>query len=168
MNSQYTFAQLNRMSQEDFTTALGEIWEETPEIANQAWHNKPFENVEALYQAMVAVVESMSETQQLALIKAHPDLGGKAKMAQASVQEQAGVGLDRLSESEYQRFQSLNQAYKDKFGFPFIIAVKNHTKESILSAFETRLQNSQEAEKREALTEISKIARLRLEAIIDN
>ena len=168
MNSQYTFAQLNRMSQEDFTTALGEIWEETPEIANQAWHNKPFENVEALYRAMVAVVESMSETQQLALIKAHPDLGGKAKMAQASVQEQAGVGLDRLSESEYQRFQSLNQAYKDKFGFPFIIAVKNHTKESILSAFETRLQNSQEAEKREALTEISKIARLRLEAIIDN
>ena len=118
MNSQYTLTQLNQMSQEDFTTALGEIWEETPEIANQAWHNKPFENVEALYRAMVAVVESMSETQQLALIKAHPDLGGKAKMAQASVQEQAGVGLDRLSESEYGHFQSLNQAYKDKFGFP--------------------------------------------------
>lgn len=156
------------MSQEDFTTALGEIWEETPEIANQAWHNKPFEDVEALYQAMVAVVENMSETQQLELIKAHPDLGGKAKMAQASVQEQSGAGLDRLSESEYERFQSLNQAYKDKFGFPFIIAVKNHTKESILSAFETRLENSQEAEKQQALTEISKIARLRLEAIIDN
>ena len=168
MNNQYTLAQLDRMSRSDFTTALGEIWEETPEIANQAWHNKPFEDVEALYRAMVAVVENMSETQQLALIKAHPDLGSKTKMAQASVEEQSGVGLDRLSESEYQRFQSLNQAYQDKFGFPFIIAVKYHTKESILNAFETRLQNSQEQERQEALTEISKIARLRLEATIDN
>jgi 2-oxo-4-hydroxy-4-carboxy-5-ureidoimidazoline decarboxylase len=167
-NNQYTLAQLDRMSQSEFTTALGEIWEETPAIANQAWHNKPFEDVEALYRAMVAVVENMSETQQLALIKAHPDLGSKTKMAQASVQEQSGVGLNRLSESEYQRFQSLNQAYQDKFGFPFIIAVKYHTKESILEAFEIRLQNSQEEERQEALNEISKIARLRLEATIDN
>lgn len=165
---QYTLAQLNQMSRSEFTTALGEIWEETPEIANQAWHNKPFEDVEALYNAMVAVVENMSQTQQLELIKAHPDLGSKAKMAQASVEEQSGVGLDRLSESEYERFQSLNRAYKDKFGFPFIVAVKYHTKESILLAFETRLQNSQEAEIQQALTEISKIARLRLEAIINN
>ncbi len=167
-NNQYTLAQLDRMSQSEFTTALGEIWEETPAIANQAWHNKPFEDVEALYRAMVAVVENMSGTQQLDLIKAHPDLGSKTKMAQASVQEQSGVGLNRLSESEYQRFQSLNQAYQDKFGFPFIIAVKYHTKESILEAFEIRLQNSQEEERQEALNEISKIARLRLEATIDN
>ena len=166
-NDRYTLIQLNQMSQEEFTTALGEIWEETPEIANQTWQNKPFENVEALYRAMVAVVESMSETQQLDLIKAHPDLGSKAKMADASVREQSGVGLDRLSESEYERFSSLNQAYKDKFGFPFIVAVKYHTKESILDAFETRLQNSPEAEKQQALTEISKIARLRLEAIVE-
>lgn len=168
MNNQYTLAQLNQMSQEDFTIVLGEIWEETPEIANQAWHNKPFKDVEALYRAMVAVVENMSETQQLELIKAHPDLGSKAKMAQASVEEQSGVGLDRLSESEYGRFQSLNRAYKDKFGFPFIVAVKYHTKESILNAFETRLENSQEHEIQQALTEISKIARLRLEAIVSN
>ena len=69
----------------------------------------------------------MNNKEQLALIKAHPDLGSKAKMAETSVQEQAGVGLDRLSEAEYQRFQSLNQAYKDKFDFPFIVAVKYHT-----------------------------------------
>ena len=155
------------MSQADFTTALGEIWEETPEIAQQTWHNRPFTDLETIYQAMTDVVNNMNPEQQLTLIQAHPDLGSKAKMAEASVQEQAGVGLDRLSESEYQRFQTLNQAYKDKFGFPFIVAVKYHTKESILEAFETRLKNSQEAEKQEALTEIGKIARLRLESLID-
>lgn len=165
-NSQYTLTQLNQMSQKEFTTALGEIWEETPKIATQTWHYKPFEDVEALYQTMVAVVEKSDETQQLDLIKAHPDLGSKAKMADASVREQAGVGLDRLSKLEYERFQALNRAYKEKFGFPFIIAVKYHTKESILEAFESRLQNSQEEEKRQALTEISKIARLRLQAMI--
>ena len=112
------------MSQAEFTEALGEIWEETPEIAQQTWHNRPFEDVAVLYQAMVAIVNSMSETEQITLIKAHPDLGSKTKMAEASVQEQAGIGLDSLSKSEYQRFQFLNQAYKDKFGFPFIVAVK--------------------------------------------
>ncbi|MGF1589888.1 MAG: 2-oxo-4-hydroxy-4-carboxy-5-ureidoimidazoline decarboxylase [Pleurocapsa sp.] len=155
------------MSQEEFTAVLGEIWEETPEIAKQAWQNRPFEDLEALYQAMLAVVNQMSEAKQIALIKAHPDLGSKTKMAEASVQEQAGVGLDRLSESEYQRFQVLNQAYKDKFDFPFIVAVKNHTKESILAAFAARLENDQDSEKQQALAEISKIARLRLKTMIE-
>ena len=72
--SQYTVAQLNQMSQAEFTEALGEIWEETPKIAERAWHSRPFKNVEALYQAMVAVIDSMNEAEQLALIKAHPDL----------------------------------------------------------------------------------------------
>lgn len=165
-NRQYTLKQLNQMSQEEFTSVLEEIWEETPEIAQKAWHSKPFEDLEALYQSMVAVVDEMSDREQLALIKAHPDLGSKAKMAEASVQEQAGVGLDRLSASAYQRFQNLNQAYKDKFGFPFIVAVKYHTQESILEAFATRLENSLEQEKKQALEEISKIARLRLAAAI--
>ncbi|MEM8719644.1 MAG: 2-oxo-4-hydroxy-4-carboxy-5-ureidoimidazoline decarboxylase [Cyanobacteria bacterium P01_G01_bin.39] len=168
MNNQYTIAQLNQMSQEEFTAALGEIWEETPDIASRAWHSKPFKDLEALYQAMVAVVNRMSDHEQLALIKAHPDLGSKAKMAEASVQEQVGIGLDRLSKSEYQRFQNFNQAYKDKFGFPFIVAVKYHTKESILEAFETRLNNTQVQEKQQALSEISKIAKLRLESLINN
>ena len=165
-HNQYTLAQLNQMSQAEFTEALGEIWEETPQIAERAWHSRPFENIESLYRAMVAIVNSTNEGEQLALIKAHPDLGSKTKMAEASVKEQAGVGLDRLSESEYQQFQSLNQAYKDKFDFPFIIAVKNHTKESILQAFETRLENDREREKQQALNEISKIARLRLQSLI--
>lgn len=161
-------AELNQMSQEDFTVVLGEIWEKTPEIAQRSWQSRPFADLKALYQVMVTIVSDMSEAEQLALIKAHPDLGSKVQMAEASVQEQAGVGLDRLSESEYQRFQSLNQAYKDKFGFPFIIAVKNHTKESILTAFESRLENSQDQEKQQALSEISQIARLRLETTLKN
>ncbi len=164
-NQQYAIAQLNQMSQGSFTAALGEIWEETPEIANQTWHSRPFKDIDALYQAMVAVVNNMSDAEQVALIKAHPDLGSKTKMAEASVQEQAGVGLDRLSESEYQRFQFFNQAYKDKFNFPFIIAVKDQTKDSILAAFETRLKNTLGLEKQQALSEISKIAQLRLETL---
>lgn len=165
--NQIAIAQLNQMSQAEFTAALGEIWEETPQIAEKAWHDKPFKDLDSLHQAMVAVVDSMSESEQMALIKAHPDLGSKAKMADASVEEQAGVGLDRLSESEYQRFHSLNQAYKDKFSFPFIIAVKNHTLESILEAFTQRLENDRTTEQQQALTEIKKIARLRLESLIN-
>jgi 2-oxo-4-hydroxy-4-carboxy-5-ureidoimidazoline decarboxylase len=165
--NQYKISELNQMSQEDFTAALEEIWEETPEIAELAWHSKPFTDLDSLYQSMVAVVNKMSEAEQSSLIKAHPDLGTKTKMAEASVQEQAGVGLDRLSESEYQRFQALNQAYKSKFCFPFIVAVKNHTKETILQSFEDRLNNTQEQEKQQALTEISKIARIRIESLIN-
>jgi 2-oxo-4-hydroxy-4-carboxy-5-ureidoimidazoline decarboxylase len=104
----------------------------------------------------------MTSDKQLALICAHPDLGSKLKMAEASINEQAGVGLDRLSLEEYERLKLLNQSYKDKFGFPFIIAVKNHTKDSILEAFEHRLQNTLDAEKQRALAEIAEIAKFRL------
>ncbi len=154
------------MSQEEFVAALGAVFEETPAIAQQAWNARPFRDGADLHQKMVRVVNAMSEDEQLALIKAHPDLGSRARMAAASVQEQAGVGLDRLSPEEYQRFQSLNHAYQTKFGFPFIIAVKNHTKASILATFEQRLQNSTEAEKQQALAEISQIARFRLDGIL--
>jgi 2-oxo-4-hydroxy-4-carboxy-5-ureidoimidazoline decarboxylase len=167
INHKYAIAQLNQMSQAEFTNTLGEIWEETPKIAEKAWQSKPFADVEVLYQAMVVVVKNMSESERLALIKAHPNLGSKAKMAEASVQEQAGVGLNNLSKSEYQYFQFLNQAYQDKFGFPFIVAVKYHTKENILETFKCRLKNNQEQEKQEAIAEISKIARLRLESLCD-
>ncbi len=162
----FSIEQLNQMNQEAFVEALGAVFEDTPAIAHQTWNDRPFRDVADLHQKMVQVVNGMSSDEQLALIKAHPDLGSRAKMAEASVQEQAGVGLDRLSPEEYQRFQSLNQAYKTKFGFPFIIAVKNHTKASILNAFEQRLQNSIEAEKQQALSEIAQIAHFRLEAIV--
>ncbi len=162
----YTIAELNQMGQVAFVEALGAVFEHTPAIAHQAWCQHPFTDITELHQAMVDVANAMSQEEQLALIRAHPDLGSKAKMAAASVKEQAGVGLNRMTSQEYDRFLSLNQRYKDKFGFPFIIAVKNHTKDSIFAAFEYRLENTPELEMQHALTEITKIARFRLVELI--
>ena len=158
----YLIAELNQMSQEAFVKALGAVFEDTPAIAYQVWNQHPFADVAELHQQMVDVVKAMSREQQLALIQAHPDLGSRAKMAEASVKEQAGAGLAQLSREEYDRFQSLNRAYQDKFGFPFIVAVKNHTKASILDTFERRLENPMEAETEQSLTEIAQIAHFRL------
>ncbi|HTL90530.1 MAG TPA: 2-oxo-4-hydroxy-4-carboxy-5-ureidoimidazoline decarboxylase [Leptolyngbya sp.] len=161
----YSIADLNQMDQSAFTEALGEIFEQTPTIAHQAWQKRPFKDSDDLHQKMLEVIHTMTEQQQLALICAHPDLGSKAKMAEASVQEQVGAGLNRLTPEEYDRFHTLNEQYKSQFGFPFIIAVKNHTKESILIAFETRLNHSQHTEMRHAIAEISQIAYFRLQQV---
>lgn len=163
----YSLPDLNQMSQSEFVAALGAVFEDTPTIAQAAWHKRPFASLSELHQSMVEVVQAFTTEEQLALIRAHPDLGSKAKMAEASVQEQSGVGLDRLTAEEYDRFHTLNQAYKDRFGFPFIIAVKNHTKSSILEAFEQRLQNSASAEQIQALTEIYQIAHFRLQDLVN-
>jgi 2-oxo-4-hydroxy-4-carboxy-5-ureidoimidazoline decarboxylase len=159
--------QLNRMERDQFVAVLGEIFEGTPAIARQVWDQRPFVNVESLHQCMVEVMNRMTVDEQVMLMRSHPDLGSKARMADTSVKEQAGVGLDQLTLVEYQQFQKLNQAYQERFGFPFIIAVKNHTKASILKAFQTRLRNSVEAEQAQALAEIVQIARFRLDEILD-
>ena len=163
-----SIAQLNQMSQAEFVERLGAVFEETPTIADQVWHQRPFADVNDLHQKMTEIVNAMSQTDQLALIRAHPDLGTKAKMAEASVQEQSGVGLDRLTAQDYARFQFLNQAYKDQFGFPFIVAVKNHTQFSILETFERRLNNSLSTEMTQALLEISTIAHFRLVGLVES
>ncbi len=153
---------LNQMSQEEFTEALGSIFEHTPAIATTAWQARPFTDIENLHQTMAAIVMKMTDKEQLQLICAHPDLGSKVKMADASVQEQSTIGLDRLSAEEYDRFQQLNQSYKEKFDFPYIIAVRNHTKDTILMNFMERLQNNLDTEKKQAIAEIIEIARWRL------
>lgn len=158
----HTLTELNQMRQDDFVAALGAAFEATPQIAHQAWLQRPFADIETLHQAMVNCVNAMSSDQKLALIQAHPDLGARVKMAEASVKEQAGVGLDRLSAEEFEQFQSLNRHYKERFGIPFIVAVKNHTKSSILESFRHRLNNSAEAETAQALAEIMQIAKFRL------
>jgi 2-oxo-4-hydroxy-4-carboxy-5-ureidoimidazoline decarboxylase len=163
----YPLIQIDRMDRNQFVQALGEIFERTPTVAAQAWYDRPFTSIEDLHQKMMAVVMSFDREQKLVLVRAHPDLGSRVKMAPASVQEQASLGLDRLSAHEYARFQQLNQAYLSKFGFPFIVTVKNHTKQSILEAFDLRLQNSAEVELATAIEEISQIARFRLLAIVD-
>lgn len=158
--------QLNSMDQDEFVAVLGGIFEDTPAIAQQAWEQRPFVNVEALHQCMVEIMNQMTVDEQMLLVRSHPDLGSKVRMAEASMTEQSRAGLDRLTLEEYQCFQVLNQTYQKKFRFPFIVAVKNHTKASILEAFQTRLENSLETEQAQALKEIVQIAGFRLDEIL--
>jgi 2-oxo-4-hydroxy-4-carboxy-5-ureidoimidazoline decarboxylase len=153
---------LNQMNQAAFVEVCGAVFEETPEIAAQAWIDRPFADVADLHQKMVAIVDRLTPDAKLALIRAHPDLGARVKMAAASVKEQMGAGLDRLTPEEFEQFQILNQRYKARFQIPFIIAVKNHTKATILEAFHRRLEHTVEAEIDQALQEITVIARFRL------
>jgi 2-oxo-4-hydroxy-4-carboxy-5-ureidoimidazoline decarboxylase len=157
--------ELNGMGLDEFVDVLGEVFENTPSIARQVWEKRPFADVDDLHRKMMSQIEIMSLEEKLRFIRAHPDLGSRAKMADASVQEQAGAGLDRLTAEEYQQLQQLNQAYQEKFDFPFIVAVRNQTKESILEAFQTRLEHSIAVEQERAIEEIRKITRFRLEAI---
>ncbi|MBX8813616.1 2-oxo-4-hydroxy-4-carboxy-5-ureidoimidazoline decarboxylase [Pseudochrobactrum algeriensis] len=163
--------ELNDRPETDFVSALGGVFEHSPWVAEAVAGGRPFASVSALHQAMVQAVEKAGVTKQLALIRAHPDLAGKAARAghltDASTSEQKGAGLDRLDDAEYERFHSLNDAYKQRFDFPFILAVrgfdgKGHDKHSILASFETRLQNTPEQEISEALRQIARIAELRL------
>lgn len=162
----YSIDKINQMSQEEFVEAFGNVFEETPAIAHQAWEHRPFVDATHLHMQMLRVVNEMDQESQLTFIRAHPELGSKTKMADASVQEQTKAGLDRLTSEEYQDFQRLNQAYRNKFGFPFIIAVKNYTKDSILETFNNRLNNSFDAEIQQTLSEIAQITQLRLLTLV--
>lgn len=168
----YTLDEVQRWDQEEFVAAFGAVYEDSPWVAAEAWRARPFADVEALHAAMAGVVERAPTERQLALIRAHPDLAGKAALAgdvaEASRREQSGAGLDRLTPDEFARFQSLNRRYRERFGFPFILAVRGHDKHSILRAFELRLEHDPDTERRRALEEISRIARFRLDDLIDS
>jgi OHCU decarboxylase len=161
-----SLAALNEMDQPAFTEALGWIWEGSPWVASRSWAQRPFASLAELHRAMRQVVASASREDQLAIIRAHPDLGTRASVAPASRREQAGAGLDRLSEAEYQHLLALNTAYAHRFGFPFIMAVKGQTKEAILAALDQRVQASYEAEFERALCAIGQIAWFRLEEAV--
>lgn len=159
--------QLNRMDRQSFIAALADIFEHSPWIAETASSARPFASLQALHEAMIAAARGGDAERQLALIKAHPDLAGKAAregvLTEESKFEQASAGLDRLSESEFARFHRLNDAYRTKFAMPFIVCVRRHGKESILRQFERRLANDSAAERETALREIFRIAALRLD-----
>lgn len=158
---------LNAISEADFTAALGDIFEHSPWVAQTASARRPFATLAALHDAMTAAVRAAPDEAKLTLVKAHPDLAGKAARAGAltadSTSEQASVGLDRLNEAEFARFTALNNSYQKKFGIPFIICVRRHTKDSILSEFERRLTQDQSGAIDTALGEIFRIAALRLD-----
>jgi adenine deaminase len=147
-----------------FIERFGALFEDSPWVAEAAWREGGFADAEDLYAALRSAMYAASPEHRLALIRAHPDLGERARpLTAASRGEQAGAGLDRLTPDEYARFMAVNAAYRQKFGFPFVICVREHTKESILAAADARLENSVDAEVDTALGEIAKIARLRLE-----
>ncbi|MCW6509072.1 allantoinase PuuE [Lichenifustis flavocetrariae] len=162
----------SQMGRALFVEVFGGIFEHTPAVAERAyaagiWPSE--DTTEGLHRVLVAQMRAMSAEDQDALIKAHPDLAGRLALAgeltASSAGEQASAGLDRLSTDELQRFTTLNTAYRERFGFPFIIAVKGKNKADILQNFEVRLANTVVAERAEALMQIERIARLRLDAI---
>lgn len=157
---------INAMERGEFLDALGWVFEGSPWVALRAWEMRPFGSLEAMHAAMQREVERATRVEQLALLRAHPDLGARAKMSEASIGEQAGAGLDRLTPEEYQRLGRLNAAYREKFGFPFLFAVKGSAKHDILDALERRLDAAPENEFRVALEQVYRIARFRLEEAI--
>ena len=166
-----TLDALNAMDQRSFVQALGDTVEHAPWVAEAAAARRPFADMAALLRAMTEAVSSSSDERKLALIKGHPDLAGKAARAGTltadSTAEQASARLNRLSEREYTSFHRLNDAYRAKFGMPFIVCVRRHGKESILRQFEQRLQNDAASERETALVEIMRIVALRLDQRID-
>jgi 2-oxo-4-hydroxy-4-carboxy-5-ureidoimidazoline decarboxylase len=158
--------QINRFTQAEFTEAVGWVFEHSPWVAERAWHLRPFASCDHLSDQMNGEVAAAAPEEQLALLRAHPDLGTRAKISPSSAGEQAGAGLDRLTGDEYKRLLDLNNAYREKFGFPFLYAVKGADKFAILEALERRLNSNREDEFQEALRQVYRIARFRLERIV--
>jgi 2-oxo-4-hydroxy-4-carboxy-5-ureidoimidazoline decarboxylase len=155
---------LNRMDPAAFEAAVGDVFELAPWVAKAAHARRPFATVSDLHAAMMGAVRAAPREQQLAFVRNHPDLAGKAAVTDDSRREQASVGLDALSPEEFARFHRLNDSYKTRFGFPFMISVRRHTRDSILEQFERRLRRDPAAEFGQALQEVFYITRLRLAA----
>lgn len=164
--AQTTIAELNACDPARFVALLGWIFEQSPWVADRARAKRPFRDVADLHTAMAAEVDRATHEEQLSLLRAHPDLGGRVRMSLASEGEQAGAGLDRLAADDVQRLERLNTSYRERFGFPFLYAVKDSTVPAILEALERRLVRSADEEFAEALRQVSRIARRRLDEAV--
>lgn len=165
-----TLDHLNTLPSADFIAMLSGIYEHSPWVAEAIVAQRPFASVAGLAQAMADAVAQAGEEAQMALIRAHPQLAGKAAIAgeltESSTREQRGAGLDQCSPEEFARLTELNDAYQQAFDFPFILAVKGHTRDSILANMAARLPNDAASERAEALRQIDHIARFRLDALL--
>jgi 2-oxo-4-hydroxy-4-carboxy-5-ureidoimidazoline decarboxylase len=161
-----TLDELNRLDRAAFVNFLGGVYEHSPWVAEQAWIRRPFRHVAALHKAMVAFMRAAPRDWKLELIRAHAELAGQAtrdgRLSRAATREQQSAGLDQCTPEEIERFAALNQAYREKFGFPFVLAVKGRTRATVLQVFEQRLENTPEEEFEMALRQIEQIAWLRL------
>ncbi len=170
MPEKLSIEEVNSMGHEGFVSRFGGVFERSPWVAEGAWHGRPFDGLDGLHAAFVRAVRDAPEERRVALIREHPDLAGKAALAgeltEESANEQASAGLDRLSPEEYERFHRLNAAYREKFDLPYVVCVRDNTKETIFAGAERRLANTREEEIEAALHEISRISRLRLEDLV--
>jgi 2-oxo-4-hydroxy-4-carboxy-5-ureidoimidazoline decarboxylase len=161
---------INRMDRAAFVEKFGGVFEKSPWVAEKAWDARPFSSADDLHQKMVTVVKYANVDQELSLLRAHPDLAGKeaqaGTMTASSVAEQASAGLNALSKEEMERLSGYNAEYKKRFGFPFMIAVRNHTKEGIFALFKQRLGNDTVTELGNALQQVYNITRLRLDKLL--
>jgi 2-oxo-4-hydroxy-4-carboxy-5-ureidoimidazoline decarboxylase len=168
-----TLRDLNDADRESFVAAIGWVFEDSPWVAERAWESRPFASLDALHDAMTANVAGATHAEQLALLRAHPELGsdplaaaGVRSLSAASRREQESAGLDSATRDEIERLRALNNAYREKFGFPFLFAVKGSTKRDVLNALERRLTSTRDAEHQEALRQVYRIARFRLEEAV--
>ncbi|MEM9939312.1 MAG: 2-oxo-4-hydroxy-4-carboxy-5-ureidoimidazoline decarboxylase [Pseudomonadota bacterium] len=165
-----TLDEINTLSNDAFVEAFGGLYEHSPWIAEAAADQRPFRNVEDMLARMETVVSNAAREKRLALLRAHPELAGKAAidgtLTEASTEEQASAGLDRMHKHEFDALTQMNSTYSEHFGFPFIVCVKLTTKAGILQALADRLENTPDEEFETALAEVGKIVRLRLEGIV--
>lgn len=165
-----TLTEINDMTANEFTTLLSGVYEHSPWIAAATATLRPFESLGALSTTMREVMDNASEDAQLDLIRAHPDLAGKlaqlGQLTAESIREQAAAGMGAMSPEELQTMTSHNEAYREKFGFPFIICARRHTKDFILTVIAARLQNTPATERATALAEIHQIAQLRIDDLL--
>ena len=172
MPDKATIEEVNELDREEFVASFGSLYESSPWVAHAAWRERPFAGLRELHEAFVRVVHEAPRERQLALIRAHPDLAGRAAIAgeltAESAREQASAGLDRLTPEEYEDFHRLNSAYRDKFDFPFVVCVRDHSKDTILAAAAARLGHSRPEEAETALGEIARIAHYRLQDLVES
>ena len=165
-----TASELSAMPMGEFVAAIGGVYEKSPWVAEKAHASGPFDSLSMLAAAMRREVDTAGTEAQLELLRAHPDLAGKAALAGdltvESTEEQARAGLGSLTPEEMAKFNSLNATYKEKFGFPFVLAVRNASKAIILGAFERRISNSASAELAEGIAQVHKIAWMRLRGLV--
>ena len=165
-----TLAELNSLDAEGFTAALGTTFEHSPWVVARAHAAGPFESAEALHRALMDIVHRASRDEQLALLRAHPELAGKAAIAgdmtAASIDEQSAAGLGACTPQEFARITELNRRYNQRFGFPFILAVRGLDRRRIIEAFARRVERTRDEEFAEALAQVARITRLRLEALL--
>lgn len=161
-----TIEQVNELSAEAFLETFAAIFEHSPWVTEQAEKGRPYRSGADMHEAMLRIVRQSPGDAELHLIRQHPDLATRMAMGEYSVKEQQGVGLDRLSPEEYESFTTMNRRYMEKFGFPFIFAVRGKTKADIEASMAERIHNTAEQEREQAMLQIGRITRLRLEDLV--